>query len=170
LRKIPCQRTRLIDIACILLHEQLLLLQRRTLNRIEYSINSLLRGLDIGKISLGMWSCYLVEYPHDCPNLWLDRRKSRNQITLSSLSQKIERQIKFFLVRMMDILDNAFLKVKLNLTKNIFTNPELIVMLRREKRLSISTIWQRLILSQARFFPLPSRVFVLIRLLAFVRR
>jgi hypothetical protein len=71
---------------------------------------------------------------------------------------------------MMDILDNAFLKVKLNLTKNIFTNPELIVMLRREKRLSISTIWQRLILSQARFFPLPSRVFVLIRLLAFVRR
>jgi hypothetical protein len=42
--------------------------------------------------------------------------------------------------------------------------------LRREKRLSISLIWQRLILSQARFFPLPSRVFVLIRLLAFVRR
>jgi hypothetical protein len=103
------------------------LLQRRTLNRIEYSINSLLNGLDIGKMSLGMWSCYFVEYPHDCPHLWLDRRKSRNQITLSSLSQKIERQIKFFLVRMMDILDNAFLKVKLNLTKNIFTNPELIV-------------------------------------------
>jgi hypothetical protein len=43
-------------------------------------------------------------------------------------------------------------------------------LLRREKRLSISPIWQRLILSQARFFPLPSRVLVLIRLLAFVRR